>query len=260
MRKLALIGLMGCLLGAAWADQLYVDGTFQGTTLPTSQGTFVPIGNGTVVTTYQTNTLYQTNTTELTLYTDTNTFVLAQQDGQANLQVTNNDVVLSTPDSTNSILPQFPLYPVFCLDLGGPWTDFILKGSTNNFLTLQYMVTSSPGVTAHVSNDSGARVWFLDDYGVSPFVYQLLTGSSIFAQMADPVNGVISAAIVSPSRNTPRTWMDPRNPNLVWAYCRVSSTAMEQNATQNNPNQLIPNDATHWIQVTPTWEYAQLSP
>ena len=145
-------------------------------------------------------------------------------------------------------------FPVLVLDLGGAWTDFELKASTNNFESLCYYVmssgtnawTSDPDVEIHFTDDCSAdvRKWWKSAPGVS-----------IGSQLADGVNSVVVRAVVAPSHTCTEdweTWMSRDNAALVWSYVRYDGIGLEMNATGTK---------SRWSAVVPVeWRPARIEP
>jgi hypothetical protein len=141
-------------------------------------------------------------------------------------------------------------YPVFELKLGGRWTDFEIKASTNNFATddLVYFYMSS-STNAYGADDPAPLTYFVDDYAhdmrrwvsVPPHV-------SIAALITHPQTEVETVTFM-PSRTCQTladTWMWRSNTNLVWSYARYGAVGYETNATGTK---------THWNPVRPqSWE------
>ena len=153
-------------------------------------------------------------------------------------------------------------YPVFRLDLGGPWTDFMIKGSVDNFATVCYLVSSSVAIPS--IGDTNVLTYFVDDYADDPRKWVSSPPAvPILSQMVDPVNGVISSVIVCPSHQCDKpwgTWMRPDNPRLVWCYLRMAATGYETNTTgQVSANRW--SCAAHWHPVQPiAWRKQRITP
>ena len=141
--------------------------------------------------------------------------------------VTTNRQVWATLDE----LPLPATYPVITLPIGGGWSDFILKASTDNFATVCWKVESAGGTPNHVP-DPGAMIFYTDDYATDSRQWlQDPVGASILSLLAN-ANSVVSYVVVSPSHNcvTPwQAWMYEGNANLKWSYCRVNGTGLEMN-------------------------------
>ena len=145
-------------------------------------------------------------------------------------------------------------FPVLRLELGGQWTDFELKASTNNFADLVFYIKSS-GPTV-VADDPSVWVYFTDDYSTD--VRQWLKSApatAIGSQLADPVNSEVEFAIVCPSHECAvdwRTWMSRTNTSLAWSFVRYDGSDLEMNAT---------GTMTHWSAVVPVeWRRARVAP
>jgi len=136
-------------------------------------------------------------------------------------------------------------YPRFVLPLGGSWTDFELKMSTNNFATVCYWIKST-GATG-VADDSDPDIYWCDDYAADGRAWvKSLLYTPISTQLANPLTE-IEQVIVYPSRCCsvdPDVWMLPSREHLIAVYCRVGGTGAEKNAS---------GTAVHWIPVVPVW-------
>lgn len=146
-------------------------------------------------------------------------------------------------------------YPVLRLELGGQWTDFELKASTNNFESLVYYIKSS-SATAGGYDDTDVWTYFTDDYSTD--VRQWLKASvatAIGGQLTDPVNSVVSYVVVCPSHSCDvdySTWMSKTNERLVWSYVRYDGMNLETNVTGTK---------TRWNPVVPTeWRSGRIAP
>ena len=89
-------------------------------------------------------------------------------------------------------------FPVLRLELGGQWTDFELKATTNNFTNLVYYIKSS-GTNAH-ADDTNVWVYFTDDYSADVRQWhRSAPATPIGNQLVNPTNSVVQFVIVSPS-------------------------------------------------------------
>jgi hypothetical protein len=145
-------------------------------------------------------------------------------------------------------------FPVLVLELGGQWTDFELKASTNNFATLCYYVMSS-GTNSHTS-DTNVWVYYTDDYTADPRVWRRsAAATAIGGQVTDAVNSEVEFVVVSPSHECVvnwRQWMSRANDRLVWSFVRYDGIGLEMNATGTK---------THWNPVVPVeWRAARVAP
>ena len=145
-------------------------------------------------------------------------------------------------------------YPVLRLDLGGQWTDFELKASTNNFETLCYYVMSS-GTNAWTT-DTNVWVYYTDDYAPDVRKWQKAARHmSIGGQCVDSVNSEVRSVIVCPSHECDvdwRTWMSPTNAKLVWSYVRYDGIGLDMNATGTK---------SRWTAVVPVeWRRERIAP
>jgi len=144
-------------------------------------------------------------------------------------------------------------YPVLVLPLDGPWTDFELKASTNNFTNLCYYVMSS-GTNAYTT-DTNVWVYFTDDYAVDVRQWQRSAAATAIGAQLVATNSEVEFAVVLPSHacagDWPR-WMSRANDRLVWSFVRYDSIGMEMNATGTK---------SHWNPVVPVeWRKARTAP
>ena len=145
-------------------------------------------------------------------------------------------------------------FPVVRLELGGQWTDFELKASTNNFASLVYYIKSS-GPTPH-SDDTNVWTYFTDDYAydVRRWV-KSAAATAIASQLVDRVHAEVEYVVVCPSHECAvdwRTWMSSGNSKLVWSFVRYDGIDMEKNATGTQ---------THWNPIVPVeWRTARVNP
>jgi len=152
------------------------------------------------------------------------------------------------------LLAEEYIYPVLRLELGGQWTDFELKASTNNFQSLIYYVQSS--ATNAYADDTNVWVYFTDDYGADVRKWQKSsTATSIGSQLADPVNSEVEYVLVCPSHECAvdwASWMSRTNNRLVWSYVRFDGINLEMNATGTK---------SHWSLVVPVeWRKGRVAP
>lgn len=138
-----------------------------------------------------------------------------------------------TVTATGTVAAVSGTYPVLRLELGGQWTDFELKASTNNFASLVYYIKSSG--TNEPWNDTNVWIYFTDDYAADVRKWVKATpGAGIWSQLVDQTNSVVGAAIVCPSHECVvdwRGWMTPTNNRLVWSYVRYDGIDLERNVT-----------------------------
>ena len=145
-------------------------------------------------------------------------------------------------------------YPVLVLSMGGQWTDFELKASTNNFATLVYCVWS---IAANPwADDPDVAVYFADDYAADQRQWhKAAVATPIMNQLADPGHSEIGTVVVSPSHGCVvpwQQWMSRTNDRLVWSYIRFDGVGYEMNATGTQP---------HWNPVVPVeWRKARIAP
>jgi hypothetical protein len=158
-----------------------------------------------------------------------------------------------TPEELK-VVEEVGTYPVLRLELGGQWTDFELKASTNNFESLCYYIMSS-GTNAWTT-DTNVWIYYTDDYASDVRKWQKsghLIG--ICRQLTDPTNSEVRAAIVLPSHECDgdwQTWMTPTNTKLVWSYVRYDGIGFEMNATGTK---------SRWTAVVPVeWRRERIAP
>ena len=145
-------------------------------------------------------------------------------------------------------------FPVFRLELGGQWTDFELKASTNNFTNLCFYVMSS-GTNAYTT-DTNVWVYFTDDYSRDVRQWHRSSpATAIGGQIADPTNSAVGFAIVCPSHECAMPWsewMARTNSRLVWSFVRYDGIGLEMNATGTK---------SHWNPVVPVeWRKDRIAP
>ena len=135
---------------------------------------------------------------------------------------------------TNALVSVYTasIFPVLRLDLGGQWTDFELKATTNNFTSLCYYYISSEDNA--VADDTNVWVYFTDDYHADPrqWIRQIIgLDRSIYDQLENPYS-VVKSVYVYPSHNCAEDWeewMSKSNTNLVWSYVRFDGVDYEKN-------------------------------
>jgi len=145
-------------------------------------------------------------------------------------------------------------YPVLMLSLGGQWTDFELKASTDNFASVVYYIKSS-GTNAY-ADDTNVWVYFSDDYAADVRQWHKSeTATPIGSQLADPVNSVVDYVVVCPSHecvNGWESWMARTNNALVWSYVRYDGIGYETNTTGTR---------SHWSLAVPVeWRKGRIAP
>ncbi len=146
------------------------------------------------------------------------------------------------------------VYPVLLLPLGGQWTDFELKASTNNFETMVYFVQSS--ATNAVADDPDVWVYFTDDCSEDVRRWHKAEpATSIGSQLADPVHSEVEYVVVLPSHACMvdwRKWMSRDNPRLIWSFVRFDGINLEMNAAGTK---------SHWSPVVPVeWRKQRIAP
>ncbi len=146
------------------------------------------------------------------------------------------------------------VYPVFLLELGGQWTDFELKASTNNFESLVYYVRSSS--TNASADDGDVWIYFTDDYSDKVLRWHKSEpATAIGGQLADAVNSEVGYALVMPSHACTvdwKSWMARDNEKLVWSFVRFDGLNLEMNATGTK---------SRWNLVVPVeWRKKRIAP
>ncbi len=135
------------------------------------------------------------------------------------------------PAGSNGVGALSATYPVFRLPMGGAWTDFELKASTNNFTNLVYFCISS-GTNTFGFGDTNALIYFSDDYQADVRAWRKSPpGSNIYAQLSS-TNAVIDTIYVFPSHDCQvvwSNWMSQTNKNLVWSWVRFDGFDFEKN-------------------------------
>jgi hypothetical protein len=160
------------------------------------------------------------------------------------------DLPTDEPIPTSVLVDDVTNYPSFWLPLGGAFTDFELKASTNNFQTLAYYYNSI--WTNSIADDPDAKVFFTDSGAVNPRAWITSPGhAAILGQLTD-ANSVVRYVVVQPSllvispggvTNNVSAWMNKNQSNLVWSYSRIDGVTFE---TDGGARQI-------WTPVTPTW-------
>ena len=148
-------------------------------------------------------------------------------------------------------------YPIFKLDLGlvdGSWTEFELKGSTDNFAHVVYYYQSWTNYTA-TTTDTNAYTYFTDDCSADTRIWHKQTnGWALSEQLTDALS-VIQTVYFIPSHNCSNdwsTWMYPTNTKLVWSWVRGMTDAYETNAL---------NEGQRWNPILPiNWVNERISP
>ena len=144
-------------------------------------------------------------------------------------------------------------YPILILNLGGQWTDFELKASTDNFSTLVYFIDSKTLTNTTGWGDTNVYVYFTDDYASDVRKWVKATnGLPIWTQLVDPTNSSIDCVIVMPSHTCEvgwQIWMSDTNVNLVWSYTKQDAAGFQQNATASKPSRWNPVVPVEWKHV-----------
>jgi len=148
-------------------------------------------------------------------------------------------------------------YPIFKLDVGlveGLWTEFEIKGSTNNFDTLLYYYQSWTNYTAS-NTDTNAFTYYTDDCSDDSRVWRLQTnGLALSEQFANPLT-VIQSVYFMPSHNCSNDWsmwMHATNTALVWSWVRGTQAGYETNAF---------DEGQRWSPIRPqSWDVERITP
>jgi hypothetical protein len=139
-------------------------------------------------------------------------------------------------------------YPVFRLPLGGSYTDFELKGSTNNFASevhAYYLVSSG---TNEIADDQSAFVYYTDSGAADVRKWIKATnGVSINSQIVD-TNSIVGYVMVYPSVQA--SWLNRDNTNLVWSWVRFDGVAFELDA----------GGRQIWNPIEPQWRKNRVQP
>jgi len=156
--------------------------------------------------------------------------------------------------STDTTIPE--TFPVIVLSIGGQWTDFELKASTNNFANtdglVYYLISSS---TNNYADDTNAWVYFTDDYDTNfPHKWRTATNATPIASQLISTNSVIDYIVVYPSHNCQKNWQDwmsITNTKLVWSFVRFDGADFERN---------LSGTGQHWNLVVPQWRRQRTGP
>ena len=145
-------------------------------------------------------------------------------------------------------------FPVLRLELGGNWTDFELKASTNNFTNLAYYIKSS-GTNAE-ADDTNVWVYFTDDHSEDVRQWHRSTrATAIGNQLVNSTNSEVEYVLVCPSHECGvgwQAWMSRTNNALVWSFVRYDGFGLEMNASGTK---------SHWNPVVPVeWRKERIAP
>lgn len=175
-----------------------------------------------------------------------------------NLSVGNTNVAKATPTNfifyVPVVMPEIYTYPAFRLPMGGAWTDFELKASTNNFTNLVYFYISS-GTNTVGRGDTNALVYFSDDYQSDVRAWRTAVyGTSIYSQLTH-ANAAVDTIYVYPSHDCQipwADWMSKTNRNLVWSWVRFDGLDFEKN---------VDGTKQRWNLIRPdSWELERTTP
>jgi hypothetical protein len=146
------------------------------------------------------------------------------------------------------------VFPVFHLVLGGSYTDFEIKASTNNFASVAYIYLST-GHTGISVEDPAPLIYFTDDESTDVRVWRkALPFDSLGNQIASSEYSKIRAVVFCPSRDGVgySQWMRSGNTNLVWSWVRADGVSFEMNATGSRSS---------WTPIRPvSWEKSPVVP
>ena len=130
-------------------------------------------------------------------------------------------------------------YPTLVLELGGQYTDFELRCSTNNFAntTGDVYYINSWGPTA-CPDDTNVWIYFIDDANTNGALSarswtKASHTNSILAQLVSPGDTEISSVTVYPSHDfgtNSVAWMNETNYTLNWSYIRYDALGPETNS------------------------------
>lgn len=183
--------------------------------------------------------------------TNASEFATAQQGASADTaygwgsHATNGYLTSAAVDSND--------YPCLRLELGGQWTDFEIKASTNNFTNLVYYYISSG--TNNVADDPDPFTYYTDDHAADVRAWIKATNHvSLYSQLISS-NTEIETVYFFPSHSCQiawTNWMWSTNDRLVWSWVRFDGLAFELNASGTKQ---------HWNPVRPErWERTRTVP
>jgi hypothetical protein len=146
-------------------------------------------------------------------------------------------------------------YPVFAIPLGGAWTDFEIKASTNNFADLCYYYKSWTNTQDATRGDTNALCYFTDDHAADVRAWILKTQTNAISEMLTSTNSEVETVYFYPSHDCVipwSEWMSSTNAALVWSYVRVDDLGFEMNASGTKQ---------HWSPIRPdSWDAARTEP
>lgn len=139
-------------------------------------------------------------------------------------------------------------YPVFILNLGfggERWTEFEIKGSTDNFAHVVYYYQSWTNYLG-LEGDTNAYTYFSDDCATDARKWILKTNTLGLTEHLANALSVVPTVIFQPSHNCSNDWskwMNATNKNLVWTWIRGEDGAYETNAVDEKQrfNAIIPS-------------------
>jgi hypothetical protein len=147
-------------------------------------------------------------------------------------------------------------YPVFELRLGGAWTDFEIKASTNNFAggDMVYFYASG-NANDYGADDPDPYTYYCDDFAADVRKWVAVAPHTAVATVLKNPLTEVETVYFSPSRNCQKAadgWMWKTNTNLVWSWVRYGAIGYETNAT---------GTASHWNPIRPqSWEISRTVP
>ncbi|MFZ4397937.1 MAG: hypothetical protein ACOYOU_20185, partial [Kiritimatiellia bacterium] len=147
-------------------------------------------------------------------------------------------------------------YPVFELRLGGPWTDFEIKASTNNFAggDMVYFYASG-NANDYGADDPDPYTYYCDDFAADVRKWvSVAPHTAIATVLRNPLTEV-ETVYFYPSRSCQKAadgWMLKTNTHLVWSWVRYGAIGYETNAN---------GTASHWNPIRPqSWEISRTVP
>lgn len=149
-----------------------------------------------------------------------------------------------------------PKFATFDIPLGGGYTDFELKATTNAWAGMVFFYHSPDPAKAVIPQQvwtNRPNVFFTDSQYVGSPVeknqryWRTQTATNSIAAMRANTNSVI-AGITVVVRDMGA--INPRNGNLVWSYCRMTPTGYEEGA----------GGKSIWRPITPKWVSQPFTP
>jgi hypothetical protein len=181
------------------------------------------------------------------------------------IEVSGHTIILRTNNwtfSSTSASNTVSTYPTFSIPLGGTWTDFELKASTNDFTSvLFYFKSTGFHNIALVYDDPDPKVFFTDSTSDDVRKWRVSSNHvSIISQLNTPGVAIVRAALYqasllgimqdSAATNNLSDWMNIFNQKLVWSYTRFDGVGFERDIGNN----------VIWTPITPVWVPNRTSP